>query len=69
MSLIRTKATVTRTGSTITSIRFQQTWPSVDKQYRAILAELPDDAARRAWLASKQDLRVKEDGWVEVRPL
>ena len=63
------KATVSRSGSTITCIRFQQTWPSVDKQYRSILEQLPDDASRRAWLAGKQDLRVGEDGWVEVRHL
>jgi hypothetical protein len=62
------KATITRVGDTITRIRFEREGSSLIQQYNAILADLPDDKAKRGWLVRKQNIRVSADGWVEVTP-
>ena len=62
------KPTITRVADRIVKIRYRLEGDKPLVQYHAILAELPNDAAKRAWMACRQDLHVV-DGWVEVRPL
>ena len=60
--------TVTRSGDRITRIRFEVAGDKPLVQYHAILSELPDDAARKAWMALPKDITIV-DGWAEVRPV
>ena len=60
--------TVSRAGNRITRIRFRLEGDKPLVQYHAIIAELPDDEAKKKWLSRKQDIRVDGE-WVEVRAL
>jgi len=59
--------TVSRAGDRITRIRFKLQGDKPLVEYHAILAELPDDAARKAWVALPKDIAIV-DGWAEVTP-
>ena len=60
--------TVTRSGDRITRIRFRLEGDRPLAQYHAIIAELPDDEAKKKWMSQKQDIRVDGE-WAEVRPI
>lgn len=55
-----TKPTVVRVGERIVAVRFAVTSDNPWHQYAAIMDELPDDAATRAWRAGNQDMRIAD---------
>lgn len=60
------EATVTRTGTRISRIRFKVTEEPPLVEYHRILKQLPNDRARREWVARPVVIEVV-DGWAEVR--
>jgi len=60
--------TVSRAGDRITKIRFQVTSDKPFHQYLSILNDMPDDKAKREWIAGVTQLVVGVDGWAEVTP-
>lgn len=61
------KATITRVGDKITRIRFKITDSYPLAQHASIVNMMPDDQARREWLAKSHNIAIA-DGWVEVTP-
>ena len=61
--------TVTRSGDRITRIRFEVAGDKPFHQYLSILNDIPDDKAKREWIASATEMVVGLDGWAEVRPV
>ena len=62
------KPTITRVGERIVRIRFEVTWDKPFHQYLSILEDMPDDKAKRAFLANGTQLAVGWNGWAEVTP-
>lgn len=60
------KPLVTRVGERIVRIRFEVTCDKPFHQYLSILNDMPDDKAKREWIASGTQLVVGLDGWAEV---
>jgi len=61
-------ATISRAGDRITKIRFEITCDKPHIQHLAIVDSMPDDQARRDWLAKTHSIAIV-DGWAEVVPV
>ena len=61
------KPLVTRVGERIVRIRFELECDKPYNQYLSIVNSMPDDRARREWLAKGHDITIV-DGWAEVTP-
>lgn len=59
------KATVQRSADRITRIRFRLEGGRPMTQYQAIIDSMPDDKAKREWIARPKNFDVF-DRWVEV---
>lgn len=62
------KPLVTRVGERIVRIRFEVTCDKPFHQYLSILDDMPDDKAKREWIAGVTEMVVGVDGWAEVVP-
>jgi hypothetical protein len=62
------KPLVTRVGDRIVRIRFEVTCDKPFHQYLSILNDMPDDKAKREWIAGVTEMVVGLDGWAEVTP-
>jgi len=62
------KPTITRVGDRIVRIRFEVTCDKPFHQYLSILNDMPDDKAKREWIAGATEMVVSLDGWAEVTP-
>ena len=59
------KATVSRSADRITRIRFQVEGDRPMIEYQIVVDSMPDDKAKREWIARPNNFDVV-DGWAEV---